>query len=289
MVFTLTVPDGFSLDDISNVGFNYGTALNPAVPIPPSALLLGSGLLGLGLMGGGLPEEDNRDKFPIKRTGKTMSYRIVIADDHQIVRQGLRTLLEKEADMQVVGEAEDGRQALSMVREFIPHVVIMDVKMSNMNGIEATRQIHSELPQVKVIALSMYSDGSYVTNMLRAGASGYLLKDGAFEELAQAIRLVTSNRSYLSPGVANVVVKDYLSNLPVSPTASAFSILSTREREVLQLLSEGKRSYQIAKHLHISIKTVDAHRQTIMQKLNLRSVAELTKYAIREGLTPLEG
>ena len=218
-----------------------------------------------------------------------MSYRIVIADDHQIVRQGLRTLLEKEADMQVVGEAEDGRQTLSMVREFIPHVVVMDVKMPNMNGIEATRQIHSELPQVKVIALSMYSDSSYVTNMLRAGASGYLLKDGAFEELAQAIRLVTSDRSYLSPGVANVVVKDYLSNLPASPTVSAFSILSTREREVLQLLSEGKRSYQIAKHLRISIKTVDAHRQTIMQKLNLRSVAELTKYAIREGLTPLEG
>ena len=191
--------------------------------------------------------------------------------------------------MQVVGEAEDGRQALSMVRELIPHVVVMDVKMPNMNGIEATRQIHSELPQVKIIALSMYSDSSYVTNMLRAGASGYLLKDGAFEELVKAIRLVMSDRIYLSPGVANVVVKDYVSNLPAAPLCPLFPSSTTREREVLQLLSEGKRSGQIAKLLRISIKTVDAHRQTIMQKLNLRSVAELTKYAIREGLTPLEG
>ena len=209
--------------------------------------------------GGALPRSFHRTAM--RKTGKTMSYRIVIADDHQIVRQGLRTLLEKEPDMQVVGEAEDGRQTLSMVREFIPHVVVMDVKMPNMNGIEATRQIHSELPQVKVIALSMYSDSGYVTNMLRAGASGYLLKDGAFEELAQAIRLVTSNRSYLSPGVANVVVKDYVSNTPRQPHCVRFFHSPTREREVLQLLSEGKRSSQIAKHLRISIKTVDAHRQ----------------------------
>ena len=221
-------------------------------------------------------------------TRKTMNYRIVIVDDHQIVRQGLRTLLEKEPDMQVVGEAEDGRQTLPIVRELIPHVIVMDVKMPDLDGIEATRQIHSELPQVKVIALSMYSDRRFVANMFKAGANGYLLKDCAFEELAQAIRLVMSNKTYLSPGVADVVVKDYVNQTP-APTPSVFSVLTTREREVLQLLSEGKRTTQIAKLLHISIKTVDTHRPKIMQKLNIRSVAELTKYAIREGLTPLAG
>lgn len=221
-------------------------------------------------------------------TGKTMNYRIVIADDHRIVRQGLRSLLEKESDMQVVGEAEDGRKTLPIVRELIPHVIVMDVKMPDLNGIEATRHILSELPQVKVIALSMYSDTRFVANMLKAGAKGYLLKDCAFEELAQAIRLVMSNKTYLSPGVADVVVKDYVNHTP-APTPSVFSVLTAREREVLQLLSEGKRTTQIAELLHISIKTVDTHRQMIMQKLNIRSVAELTKYAIREGLTPLEG
>ncbi len=191
--------------------------------------------------------------------------------------------------MQVVGEAKDGRQTLSMVRELIPHVVVMDVKMPDLDGIEATRQIHFELPQVKVIALSMYSDRRSVTNMLKAGAKGYLLKDCAFEELAQTIRLIMSNRIYLSPGVADVVVKDYVGGTPHSPNVSVFFVLKTREREVLQLLAEGKRTAQIAELLHISIKTVETHRQHIMQKLNIRSVAELTKYAIREGLTPLEG
>jgi two-component system response regulator NreC len=217
-----------------------------------------------------------------------MSCRVVIADDHQILRQGLRTLLEKEPDVQVVGEAKDGRQALSMVRELMPHVVVMDVKMPDLEGIEATRQIRSEFPQVKVIALSMYSDRRLVKDMLKAGANGYLLKDCAFEELAQAIRLAMSNKTYLSPGVADVMVKDYLSNTTASPTVSFYSVLRTREREVLQLIAEGKRTAQIAELLHISIKTVETHRQHIMQKLSIRSIAELTKYAIREGLTPLE-
>ncbi len=218
-----------------------------------------------------------------------MGYRIVIADDHQIVRQGLRTLLEKEPDMQVVGEAKDGRQTLSVVRECIPHLVVMDVKMPDLNGIEATRQIHSEFPQVKVLALSIYSDCRFVKDMLKAGASGYMLKDCAFEELAQAIRLVMSNRFYLSPGVSEVVVKDYGQKTPASPTVSVYAVLKTREREVLQLLAEGKRTAQIASLLHISTKTVESHRQNIMKKLNIRSIAELTKYAVREGLTPLEG
>ncbi len=214
-----------------------------------------------------------------------MTIQIIIADDHQIVRQGLRTLLEREPDMQVVAEAEDGRRTVTLARDFVPHVIVMDVEMPDMNGIEATMQILLEFPQIKVIALSMYSDRRFVTNMLKAGASGYLLKDCAFEELSQAIRLAMANRIYLSPGVADVVVKDYVSP---APTQSVFSVLTTREREVLQLLSEGKRTTQIAELLHISIKTVETHRQQIMHKLGIRSVAELTKYAIREGLTSLE-
>ena len=216
-----------------------------------------------------------------------MNIRIVIADDHQIVRQGLRTLLEREADMQVVAEAEDGRRAVSLARELIPHVIVMDVEMPDLNGIEATRQILTEYPQIKIIALSMYSDRRFVTNMLKSGVSGYLLKDCAFEELVQAIRLAMSNRIYLSPGVVDVVVKDYANHTP-APSQPVFSVLTTREREVLQLLSEGKRTSQIADLLHISIKTVETHRQQIMHKLGMRSVAELTKYAIREGLTSLE-
>jgi two-component system response regulator NreC len=216
-----------------------------------------------------------------------MDIRIIIADDHQIVRQGLKTLLEKEPDMEVVAEAEDGRRTLSLVRELIPHVVVLDVEMPDLNGIEAARQILTEFPQTKVIALSMYSDRRFVVNMLKAGANGYLLKDCAFEELAQAIRLAMSNRIYLSPGVADVVVKDYV-NSSSSVSQSVFAVLTPREREVLQLLSEGKRTSQIAELLHISVKTVETHRQQIMHKLGIKSVAELTKYAIREGLTSLE-
>jgi two-component system response regulator NreC len=216
-----------------------------------------------------------------------MAIRIVIADDHQILRQGLRTLLEKEPDMEVVAEAEDGRKTVALVKEVIPHVVIMDVNMPDLNGIEASRQILAEFPEVKIIALSMHADRRFVINMLKAGAQGYLLKDCAFEELAQAIRLVMANKTYLSPGVAEIVVKDYVQRLP-GPSQSAFSVLTTREREVLQLMAEGKSTSQIAELLSISVKTVETHRQQIMHKLGIRSVAELTKYAIREGLTSLE-
>ncbi len=215
-----------------------------------------------------------------------MPIRIVIADDHQILRQGLRTLLEKEPDMEVVAEAEDGRRTVSLVKELVPNVVIMDVNMPDLNGIEASRQILAELPEVKVIALSMYADRRFVINMLKTGAQGYLLKDCAFEELTHAIRLVMANKTYLSPGVAEIVVKDYVHRLP-GATPSVFSVLTAREREVLQLMAEGKSTSQIAELLHISVKTVETHRQQIMHKLGMRSVAELTKYAIREGLTSL--
>ena len=215
-----------------------------------------------------------------------MTIKVFIADDHQIVRQGLRTLLEREPDLEVVAEAENGRSTVRLARESHPEVIIMDVAMPDMNGIEATRQIISEMPKVKVIALSMYADRRFVANMLKAGASGYLLKDCASEELVRAIRVVLTHKTFLSPGVADIVVKDYV-QAPLGSEVSAFSVLSNREREVLQLMAEGKSTNQIAECLHVSVKTVETHRQQMMQKLKMHSVAELTKYAIREGLTTL--
>ncbi len=216
-----------------------------------------------------------------------MAIRVLIADDHQIVRQGLRTLLEREPDLKVVAEAEDGRFTVRKARELGPDVIIMDVAMPDLNGIEATRQIVTEMPQVKVIALSMYADRRFVVNMLKAGASGYLLKDCAYEELVRAIRAVLAHKTYLSPGVTDIVVKDYVQGGP-GQGASVFSMLSPREREVLQLMSEGKTTNQIADSLHVSVKTIETHRQQVMHKLNIHSVAGLTKYAIREGLTSVE-
>ena len=215
-----------------------------------------------------------------------MAIKILIADDHQILRQGLRTLLEKEPDLEVVAEADNGRSTVRLARETQPEVIIMDVAMPDMNGIEATRQIISEMPKVKVIALSMYADRRFVANMLKAGASGYLLKDCASEELVRAIRVVLAHKTFLSPGVTDVVVKDYV-QAPAGQDTSVFSVLSNREREVLQLMAEGKSTNQIAECLHVSVKTVETHRQQMMQKLKIHSVAELTKYAIREGLTTL--
>jgi len=216
-----------------------------------------------------------------------MSIRVLIADDHKIVREGLRSLLEKQPDMEVVAEAEDGRIALSLVQETLPNVVIMDVAMSNLNGIEATRQIMIKAPGTKVIALSMYSDRRFIMGMLNAGASGYLLKDCAFEELAEAIRTVATDRTYLSPAIVDIVVKNYIRQLEKA-NATAFSLLTPREREVLQLLAEGRTVKEIARHLSLSIKTIETYRHQIMHKVDIHSVAELTKYAIREGLTSLE-
>jgi DNA-binding NarL/FixJ family response regulator len=213
-----------------------------------------------------------------------MSLKIFLADDHKIMRDGLRSLLENQLDMEVVGEAENGRRAVQLVLEKRPDVVIMDIGMPDLNGMEATRQILAALPDVKVIALSMYSDRRFVSGMLEAGASGYLLKACAFEELAGAVGTVVANQTYLSPEIAGVVVEDYLHRLPMTDS-EASSALTRREREVLQLLAEGWPNKKIASHLCVSVKTVHTHRQQIMDKLNLRSIAELTKYAIREGLT----
>jgi DNA-binding NarL/FixJ family response regulator len=215
-----------------------------------------------------------------------MSIRIIIADDHEIVRNGLRSLIEKELDIEVMAEADNGRTAVRIALELTPDVVIMDIAMPDLNGIEATRQIIAAMPTIKVIALSMHAEKRYVMEMLKAGASGYILKDNAYEELARAIRTALNNRTYLSPQVAEIVIGDYV-QLAQSANGSAFSLLSSREREVLQLLAEGSSTAQIADRLCISVKTVETYRQHIMEKLNMRSIAELTKYAIREGLTSL--
>ncbi len=216
-----------------------------------------------------------------------MTARVLIADDHGIVREGLRTLIERESDMEVVAEAEDGAEAVRVALEVAPNVVIMDIAMPELNGMEATRRIVAEAPGVKVLALSMHSDKRFVAEILKAGASGYLLKDCAFEELARAIRAVVAGQTYLSPAIAGIVAEGYVRRLSASDS-SAFSVLTPREREVLQLMAEGWPTKRIASRLHVSVKTVETHRRQIMQKLDIHSVAELTKYAVREGLTSLE-
>lgn len=215
-----------------------------------------------------------------------MKTTVLLVDDHKIFRDGLRTLIEKEG-MEVVGEAENGRKTIKLAEKLLPNVIIMDVSMPDMNGIEATRKIISEMPQVKVIALSMHSDRRFVLGMLEAGASGYLLKDCAFGELASAIKQVLTGNKYLSPKIADVVVKGYL-NKSNDSSVSGGAILTSREREILQLIAEGLTAKEIADHVFLSVKTVETHRRNIMQKLNMRSTVDLTKYAIREGLTSLD-
>ena len=213
-----------------------------------------------------------------------MSTRILLADDHRIVREGLYSLIEQQFGMEVVAEAKDGWEAVRLARKLRPSLVIMDVAMPGLNGIDATRQILlSETPGVKVIALSMYSDRRFVVEMLDAGASGYLLKDCAFEELIRAIRTVTAGQTYLSPAIADVMDEGNPGHLSMT-TRSAFSVLTSRQREVLQLMAEGKSTKEIASILRISVKTVETYRQQIMKRLNSHSVARLTRYAIREGL-----
>lgn len=215
-----------------------------------------------------------------------MTIKIIIADDHRITREGIRSMLERESDMKVLGEADDGRAAVRMARELGPDIILMDVCMPDMNGILATSVILAEFPKMKVLALSMLDDRRFVYNMLRAGASGYLVKDCSFKELGQAIRMVIADKTYLSSGITDVIVKDYVR--PSTCSDSLYSSnLTTRESEVLQLVAEGHSSPQIAKSLHVSVKTVDTHRQKLSEKLNTKGIAGLTKYAIREGLTSI--
>lgn len=215
-----------------------------------------------------------------------MGIRVLLADDHNIFRQGLRSLLEEQG-MQVVAEAEDGRRALALVQQHSLDVVITDISMPVLSGIEATRQILALSPAVKVIALSMHADQHHVMGMLKAGASGYLLKDCVFDELIQAVHEVLEGRIFLSPQLSDSILKDYIRRTP-EENISVFSRLTQRELEVLQLFTEGKTTVQIAAQLCLSIKTVETHRQKVMDKTEIHSIAELTKYAIRQGLTSLE-
>ncbi|MHB0999160.1 MAG: response regulator [Armatimonadota bacterium] len=217
-----------------------------------------------------------------------MGIRVVLADDHKLMREGLCGLLEKQKDITVVGLADNGREAIQLVSKHSPDVVIMDISMPELNGIDATRQIVSEYPKVKVIILSMHLDQRLVGESLKAGAIGYVLKDSAFEDLVAAIKTAQYNHPYFSPQISGIVLDGFLSNISQTDNTSMFTQLSSREREVLQLIAEGKSTKEIAEILNISIKTVEKHRQRIMEKLNINNVAELTKYAVREGLVSLD-
>jgi len=213
-----------------------------------------------------------------------MAIKILIADDHGILREAIASLLSNEFGMEVIGEAQDGRTAVQLAKELNPDVIIMDIAMPGLNGIEATRQIVREMPDIKVIALSVYADRRSVREMLKAGASGYVPKQCAFKELVTAIQNVVSNQTYLSSRISGIVVEEYVHRLEENDN-SAYSILTPREREVLQLIAEGKSTKAIAKELFVSNKTIEWHRSQLMNKLGAQSVAELVKYAIREGLT----
>ena len=216
-----------------------------------------------------------------------MTIRLLLVDDHELMRQGLRSILDRDPDVEVIGEAASGREAVELARTLSPDVVVMDVAMKDLNGIEATRQIRAECRGVKVIALSSHSDSRYVNAILDAGACGYLLKANAYDDLRRALEAASQGKSYLCPDVTQAVVGASLSGTGL-PTDSAHGSLSPREMEVLQLLAEGLTSPQIGRRLFVATTTVDSHRRKIMHKLGIHNVADLTKYAVREGLTPLD-
>lgn len=216
-----------------------------------------------------------------------MSIKILLADDHRIIHDSLTPLLDKQTDIEVVGVADNGRKAVKLTQELKPDLVIMDISMPDLNGMEATRQIIAQCPRVKIIALSMNTDKRYVKGMLKAGASGYLTKGCSFEELANAIRLVAAGKKYISPEISSIVIDEYLTSPSIRGYSSS-SELTMREREVLQLLAEGKKVKEIADTLFVSMKTVHVHRKHIMEKLDINNIAGLIKYAIKEGLTTVE-
>jgi len=216
-----------------------------------------------------------------------MSLRILLADDHAMFRDGMRPLINREEGMEVVGEAESGLATVRLAKKLEPDIIIMDISMPQLNGVEATWKIREINPAIKVIILSMHSDRQFVIESLKAGAKAYLLKDSPFEELRRVIRAVAKDQVVLSPAITDIVIEDFI-HLSKQETSSVFSILSTRERQVLQLITEGKATKEIAKVLCLSIKTIESHRKQIMDKLNIHNVAELTKYAIRQGLTQLK-
>jgi len=210
--------------------------------------------------------------------------RIVLADDHGIVRRGMRSLLESESDMQIVGEASEGREALRMCETLQPDVAILDVAMPQLNGLEVAAQAVRHWPGLRVIILSMYADEAYIVRALLAGARGYLLKEATEDDLVPAVRAVHAGKSYFSPAISRVLAEDYVRQLQQRGQQDSWDLLTAREREVLQLLAEGKTNKEVAGILNIGVSTVDTHRNRIMQKLGLRNFAELVLYAVRKGI-----
>ena len=210
--------------------------------------------------------------------------RVLLADDHQLMRSGIRLMLEREPDLSVVGEAGDGREAVALAKSLKPDVVVMDIGMSNLNGIEAAQQMTGDRPEIAVVMLSMHSDESYVLRALKAGARGYLLKDSAEADLIKAVHAVAGGKSFFSPAVSKVLLDDYVRKLRRSGTEDAYDWLTAREREVLQLIAEGKSNKDIANLLNLSVYTVESHRSNLMEKLNVRGLPELILYAVRKGI-----
>ncbi len=210
--------------------------------------------------------------------------RVLLADDHKLIRAGLRLVVDQQPDLSVVGEADDGRQAVELAKSLKPDVVVMDIGMPNLNGIEAARQIRAIRPDAAVVMLSMHSDEGYVLRALGAGARAYLLKDSATTDLVQAIHAVVEGKSFFSPAVSKVLLQDYMRKSRRSGAEDSYDLLSPREREVLQLVAEGKSNKEIASLLNLSVYTVETHRAKIMQKLNLKGVPELILYAVRKGI-----
>jgi len=217
-------------------------------------------------------------------TRKPAKITVLLADDHAIVREGVKMILTAVPDIEVVGEAEDGLQAVQMARELKPNVAVLDVSMPRLNGIEATRQIRAALPETQVLALTMHADDTYVFQCLKAGASGYVLKRAAATDLVQAIRAARRGEAFLYPAIATAVVADYLRRLESGEGREAYDGLTEREREILTLVAEGVTNQDIAQKLYISIKTVQTHRAHIMEKLGLHDRTQLVRYAIRKGL-----
>jgi two-component system response regulator NreC len=213
-----------------------------------------------------------------------MSIRILLADDHTVMRNGLRLLLERQPNLEVVGEAADGREAVELAASEKPDVIVMDIAMPHLNGVEAARQIASRSPHIAIVILSMHSDESYVIRSLKAGARAYLLKDSAEADLIAAIHAITEGKSFFSPAVRRILKEDYMRQLNETGAEDSYDLLTNREREVLQLVAEGKSNKEVANLLNLSLYTVETHRTHILQKLNLHSVPELILYAVRKGI-----
>jgi two-component system, NarL family, response regulator NreC len=209
---------------------------------------------------------------------------VLLADDHTLIRAGLRMVVEAQPDLAVVAEAGDGREAVATAQALKPDVVVMDIGMPSLNGIEAARQIRESLPDTQIVVLSMHADEAYVLRALKAGAKAYLLKDSAEADLARAIHAAAAGKSFFSPAVGRVLLDDYMRTLQRSGAEDSYELLSPREREILQLVAEGNSSKEIANLLNLSVYTVETHRARIMQKLNLRGIPELTLYAVRKGI-----